>query len=50
MSRLGRALNILRPKNIYRKIRKYYNITPKGDRILSKIREKIRELADEVME
>ncbi|OGW54615.1 MAG: PadR family transcriptional regulator [Thermodesulfovibrio sp. RBG_19FT_COMBO_42_12] len=38
------------PEKISGKIRKYYKITPKGDRMLSKIREKIKELVDEVME
>jgi DNA-binding PadR family transcriptional regulator len=38
------------PENISGKIRKYYRITPKGDRMHSKIREKIKELVDEVME
>ena len=37
-------------QNISGKIRKYYRITSKGDRMLSKIKEKIRELVDEVME
>ncbi|MBE0427780.1 MAG: helix-turn-helix transcriptional regulator [Nitrospirae bacterium] len=37
-------------ENIAGKIRKYYRITPKAERMLSKIREKIRELVDEVME
>jgi len=38
------------PENISGKIRKYYRTTPKGNRMLSKIREKVRELVDEVME
>ena len=36
--------------NISGKIRKYYRATPKGIRMLSKLREKIRELVNEVME
>lgn len=36
-------------ENIGGKIRKYYNITPKGKRELSKIKEKINELVKEVM-
>jgi PadR family transcriptional regulator, regulatory protein PadR len=37
-------------ENISGKIRKYYKITLKGERMLLKIREKIKELVDEVME
>jgi len=37
-------------ENIAGKVRKYYRTTPKGARMLSKIRGKIRELVDEVME
>jgi DNA-binding PadR family transcriptional regulator len=37
-------------ENISGKIRKYYRTTSKGVRMLSKIKEKIRELVDEVME
>ncbi|MEW6410797.1 MAG: PadR family transcriptional regulator [Nitrospirota bacterium] len=36
-------------KNVAGKIRKYYRITPKGMRALSKIKEKIKELIGEVM-
>jgi PadR family transcriptional regulator, regulatory protein PadR len=37
-------------ENVSGKIRKYYSTTSKGDRMLLKIREKIKELVDEVME
>ena len=32
------------------RMRKYYTITPKGERMLAKAREKIRELVEEVLE
>lgn len=37
------------PENAGGKIRKYYRTTPKGIRTLSKVKEKINELVDEVM-
>jgi PadR family transcriptional regulator, regulatory protein PadR len=37
-------------ENVGGKIRKYYRTTSKGERMLIKSREKIRELMDEVME
>jgi DNA-binding PadR family transcriptional regulator len=37
-------------ENIAGKIRKYYRTTPKGEKMLLKSREKIKELVDEVME
>ena len=41
---------ISKPKNVNGKIRKYYRITKKGEKILKEAREKIKELIDEVME
>jgi len=37
------------PENISGKIRKYYITTPKGLKALTKIKEKIKELTDEVI-
>lgn len=37
-------------ENVGGKIRKYYRITPKGIKALTKIKEKINELVEEVME
>ena len=41
---------ISKPKNVNGKIRKYYRITTKGEKILREARKKIKELIDEVME
>jgi len=41
---------ISKPKNVNGKIRKYYQITKKGEKILREARKKIKELIDEVIE
>ena len=38
------------PENVGGKIRKYYRITKRGEKILENARKKIRELIDEAME
>lgn len=39
----------LEPQTIDGKVRKYYRITPSGRKVLSQLREKLAELADEVL-
>jgi len=41
---------VLKQKNVGGKIRKYYRITPKGEKALRECRQKIHELVDEVVE